>query len=172
MDSLVFDESHAVLVSLKAEDAKYAAFIRKEGKEHDAGPPEPFRYRAFFAAIGGRLPHLQSAEPEKTAAEPLKSAMAKVAQYGELVADYEQFQLLEECSVISAKKMYGEGAKWRVSIAFKGCPVRKEILEVLRLDGVKIQAGRAPPSALERAVQTQLQKAQGGKGKGRGRGRG
>ena len=43
------------------------------------------------------------------------------------------------------------------------CECRKVILQGLRRLGCKVQPGRAPPSALERAAQTRLQKLLAGK---------
>jgi hypothetical protein len=143
-DVMLFPKTHPVIIQMKEATGKWSEQVATAGKGHALGPPHLPAWEAFLATmkdadVGGAA---------KTALRELEASFREMSLQDKLLA----------VRVAKQKQTFDEDYS-KVTIAVRGPrfeEARPMLMEAAKQAGAKIMTGKAPPSGLERKLQTIL----------------
>ena len=156
LDTFVIAADSKVATRVTSAGAKYAHAVRAEGAQHEYGPPHPWKFEALMAA-------LVEDYDKSTVGEKIHGELASA------LTPYEELDTEDRCDIVRTlklEKMY-EKSKKRLVVCVdnSNATIRKPLIAALVTTGAQRKVGKAPPGAMERAMQSHLES--GGKGSGK-----
>ena len=162
-DSFIIPSNDPIVTAVQRIDVDFTSYAKQQGKGHDAGQPEAHRFKAVLEAVAGTMADIRKQSEAQAVSEGESSGMTsaeidELTQACEIIADADENKILDACANVTLKQLYGK-PDYRLALAIRGWQSRKAFLSYAKMRGYTVQAGRAPPSPLERAVQTNLQRS-------------